>query len=92
MSDYNVKVGGEKYVFWPEWKYVMVGLDNSTVSEYCFEGRRTYAHIHAVTKELHSRGLFSKVKVGRSIVYSLTEQGKLLKELLLSCDKLLRVE
>jgi len=88
MSDRIIKIGGEKYVFWPEWKSVMVGLNATTVSEYCFASRSTYAHVHAVAKELASRGLFVTKKDGRSVVYSLTEQGKLLKELLVACDGL----
>ena len=91
MSDRLIKVGGEKYVFWPEWKHVIVGLDGLSVSEYCFNGRRTYTHIHAVAKELAVRGLFTAKKDGRSVVYTLTESGCLLRELLRSCDDLLMI-
>lgn len=78
------------YVFWPNWIEVLMRIDGTTATEFCQEYRKTYAHIHSVTKDLQERGLIEGTKEGRKIIFRLTEKGRQMADSLKKADEVLR--
>lgn len=74
-----------KMIYFPRWMISMMNLEDVTLntSTLAKKTNTTYSHITKLVKELESAGLVQTIKKGRTRVINLTENGKIVREMLL---------